>query len=138
MSAWRALRSLWMSGEGMEEIEVNSENTVTDEFLKPITVNGDAGRIKGAFFFSYRDPDSLRCLDPILFFNYDARAPQRTRNSRPADGGHRRQGSRHHRHLALQGRISFPCGVPPQHITDVLAEWLSKEDVRQANVAETE
>ncbi|KAJ6521233.1 hypothetical protein B0H19DRAFT_1277749 [Mycena capillaripes] len=34
-------RSLWMGGEGVEEIEINSENTVTDEFLKPIIVNGD-------------------------------------------------------------------------------------------------
>ncbi|KAJ6525182.1 hypothetical protein B0H19DRAFT_1276262 [Mycena capillaripes] len=46
MSALSASRSLWMGGEGVEEIEVNSETTVTDEFLKPIIVNGDTVRIK--------------------------------------------------------------------------------------------
>jgi 2,3-bisphosphoglycerate-independent phosphoglycerate mutase len=33
----------------VDEIKANYEKDVTDEFLKPIIVNGDAGRIKGAF-----------------------------------------------------------------------------------------
>lgn len=42
-------------GEKVEEdviktIEANYKKDVTDEFLKPIIVNGDEGRIKGAFF----------------------------------------------------------------------------------------
>ena len=42
-------------GEKVEEdviktIEANYKKDVTDEFLKSIIVNGDAGRIKGAFF----------------------------------------------------------------------------------------
>ncbi|KAJ7114505.1 hypothetical protein C8R44DRAFT_740641 [Mycena epipterygia] len=41
-------------GKGvMDEIKVNSEKDVMDEILKPIIVNGDAERIKGAFVFSF-------------------------------------------------------------------------------------
>jgi 2,3-bisphosphoglycerate-independent phosphoglycerate mutase len=45
-----------VKGEGevaddpIKAIESNYEQNVTDEFLKPIIVNGDAGRIKGRFF----------------------------------------------------------------------------------------
>ena len=42
-------------GEKVEEdviktIEANYKKDITDEFLKPIIVNGDEGRIKGGFF----------------------------------------------------------------------------------------
>jgi 2,3-bisphosphoglycerate-independent phosphoglycerate mutase len=46
-------------GKGVvDEIKADYEKDVTDEFLKSIIVNGDAGRIKGAFtillcFLSY-------------------------------------------------------------------------------------
>lgn len=32
----------------------------------------------------------------------------------------------------------FPVAYPPQAMTDVLAEWLAKHDVKQAHIAETE
>jgi len=32
----------------------------------------------------------------------------------------------------------FPVAFPPQAMTDVLAEWLAKHDVKQAHIAETE
>ncbi|KAJ6525211.1 hypothetical protein B0H19DRAFT_593115 [Mycena capillaripes] len=83
MSAWSASRSQWMGGDGVKEIEVNSE--------------------KG-----------------------DRRVPE-------ADYAQWRHG--HHYHPALQRRISFPCGVPSQHITNVLVERLSKEDMKQAHFA---
>ena len=38
-------------GDYVSAIEARYEKDETDEFLKPIIVNGDAGRIKGAFFF---------------------------------------------------------------------------------------
>jgi len=34
----------------LKAIEANYEKDVTDEFLKPIIVNGDEGRIKGRSF----------------------------------------------------------------------------------------
>ena len=48
-----------VKGEGevaddpIKAIENNYENNVTDEFLKPIIVNGDAGRIKGSCFLDF-------------------------------------------------------------------------------------
>ncbi len=39
-------------GKGVvDEIKANYEKDVTDEFLKPIIVDGDAGRIKGGRYF---------------------------------------------------------------------------------------
>lgn len=38
----------------IDAIKANYEKDVTDEFLKPIIVNGDEGRIKGKFSMSFR------------------------------------------------------------------------------------
>ena len=32
----------------------------------------------------------------------------------------------------------FPVAYPPQRMTDVLAEWISKKGLKQAHIAETE
>ena len=37
-------------GDYVKAIEARYEKDETDEFLKPIIVNGDTGRIKGAYF----------------------------------------------------------------------------------------
>lgn len=34
----------------VDVIKANYEKDITDEFLKPIIVNGDQGRVKGMFF----------------------------------------------------------------------------------------
>jgi 2,3-bisphosphoglycerate-independent phosphoglycerate mutase len=45
-------------------------------------------------------------------------------------------------HITTMSRYNtefpFPIAFPPQAMTDVLAEWLSKKGVKQAHVAETE
>ena len=45
-------------------------------------------------------------------------------------------------HITTMSRYSaeFPFSVayPPQRMTDVLAEWLAKKDLKQAHIAETE
>ena len=46
-------------GDYVSAIEARYEKDETDEFLKPIIVNGDAGRIKGAFFFGFQPSPSL-------------------------------------------------------------------------------
>lgn len=38
-------------GDYVKAIEARYEKDETDEFLKPIIVNGDSGRIKGDFFY---------------------------------------------------------------------------------------
>jgi len=56
----------------VKAIEANYAKDVTDEFLKPIIVDGDEGRIKGAsnvscfFFCAYGAADN----DTLFFFNY--------------------------------------------------------------------
>lgn len=69
-------------GEGkcaVDEIKANYEKDYTDEFLKPIIINGDAGRIKGAFVFSISLLSHSLCArsltiysdgDTLFFFNY--------------------------------------------------------------------
>ena len=60
----------------IKAIESNYEKDVTDEFLKPIIVNGDAGRIKGNGFLDCLVkiiPDVRMVLqvgDTLFFFNY--------------------------------------------------------------------
>lgn len=49
-------------GDYVRAIEARYKKDETDEFLKPIIVNGDAGRIKGAF--TPLPPDNIRlCAD---------------------------------------------------------------------------
>ncbi|KAK0243355.1 BPG-independent [Armillaria nabsnona] len=53
---------------GVATIKVNYEKDLTDEFLKPIIVNGDAGRIKDGdslFFFNYRS-DRMREFSSVF------------------------------------------------------------------------
>ncbi|KAJ6516506.1 BPG-independent [Mycena sanguinolenta] len=118
-------------GEGksiIDEIKANYDKDVTDEFLKPIIVNGDAGRIKDGdtiFFFNYRS-DRMRELVTVLGL---PDPPMEV--TVPKDLG-----------ITTMSRYNtefpFPIAFPPQAMTDVLAEWLSKKGAKQAHVAETE
>ncbi|KAF7354776.1 Phosphoglycerate-bisphosphoglycerate-independent [Mycena sanguinolenta] len=115
-------------GEGksiIDEIKASYEKDVTDEFLKPIIVNGDAGRIKDGdtlFFFNYRS-DRMRELVTVLGL---PDPPMEV--TVPKDLG-----------ITTMSRYNtefpFPIAFPPQAMTDVLAEWLSKKGAKQAHVA---
>ncbi|KAF8887039.1 phosphoglycerate mutase [Gymnopilus junonius] len=109
-------------------IEENYAKDVTDEFLKPIIVDGDEGRIKDSdtlFFFNYRS-DRMREITSI--FGLPDKPMEVTV---PKD-----------LHITTMSRYNaeFPFAVafPPQAMTNVLAEWLSKQSVKQAHIAETE
>ncbi|KAG7440103.1 cofactor-independent phosphoglycerate mutase [Guyanagaster necrorhizus] len=109
-------------------IKANYEKDVTDEFLKPIIVNGDAGRIKDGdslFFFNYR---SDRMREIVSVFGLPDKPMEVTI---PKDLS-----------ITTMSRynVEFPFHVafPPQTMTNVLAEWLSKHDIKQAHIAETE
>ena len=107
-------------------IEKSYEGDVTDEFLKPIIVNGDEGRIKEGdtlYFFNYR-ADRMREIvtvlaqldDPIK----DVKIPK-------------------YLHITTMSRYNpeytLPVAFPPQAMTDVLAEWLSKKGITQSHIA---
>ncbi|EJD40868.1 phosphoglycerate mutase [Auricularia subglabra TFB-10046 SS5] len=108
-------------------IEARYEKNEKDEFLKPIVVKGD-GRIKDKdtlFFFNYR---SDRMREIVSVFGLE---PKPMEVQVPKD-----------LHITTMSRynIEFPFNIafPPQGMTNVLAEWLSKQGVKQAHVAETE
>ncbi|KAK6537990.1 hypothetical protein TWF694_010883 [Orbilia ellipsospora] len=124
-----------VNGKGEESedpvatIKERYEKKETDEFLKPIIVNGDEARIKDndtLFFFNYRS-DRVREItqllgvdnSPLPDFNYPKDISITTMTRYKTD-------------------YPFPVAFPPQRMGDVLAEWLSKKGVPQCHVAETE
>jgi len=112
----------------IDVIKQNYDKDVTDEFFKPIIVNGEAGRIKDAdtlFLFNYRS-DRMREISSVLGL------PEKPMEvDIPKD----LQISTMSRYNA---EFPFSIAFPPQVMTNVLAEWLSKQGLKQAHVAETE
>ncbi|KAJ7494202.1 phosphoglycerate mutase [Mycena latifolia] len=96
----------------IDEIKGNYEKDVTDEFLKPIIVYGEAGRIKDGdtlFFFNYRS-EHMREIVSVLGL------PDRpTEVTVPKEPG-----------ITTMSRYNsdspFPAALPPQEMTTVLAE----------------
>ncbi|KAH9973369.1 cofactor-independent phosphoglycerate mutase [Lactifluus volemus] len=112
----------------VKAIEAKYEKDETDEFLKPIIVNGDHGRIKDGdtlFMFNYRS-DRMREISTVL-----------GQLDKPVDVDIPKD-----LHITTMSRYNaefpFPVAYPPQAMTNVLAEWLSKHGIKQAHIAETE
>jgi len=101
-----------------------------DEFLKPIIVNGQKARIQSndtLFFFNYRS-DRVREITQLLGdidrspkpdFPYPKDISITTMTQYKTD-------------------YPFPIAFRPQHMGNVLAEYLGGKDVKQCHVAETE
>ncbi|KAF8147827.1 phosphoglycerate mutase [Crassisporium funariophilum] len=109
-------------------VEENYKKDVTDEFLKPIIVNGDEGRIKDddtLFCFNYRS-DRMREIASVLGLPdkpMEVEVPKNLNISTMS---------------TYNADFPFAVAFPPQPMTNVLAEWLAKQGVRQAHIAETE
>jgi len=123
-----------VKGEGEETKDVlktikeHYDKDETDEFLKPIIVNGKEGRIKDGdtlYFFNYR---SDRMREIVTVFGFDEKPME---VDVPKD-----------LHITTMSRynpeFTFPVAFPPQRMSNVLAEWLGTHGVKQAHVAETE
>ncbi|WPH04194.1 phosphoglycerate mutase 2 [Acrodontium crateriforme] len=102
----------------------------TDEFFKPIIVNGDEARVKDGdtlFFFNYRS-DRVREITQLIG-NQD-RSPKPD-FAYPKDI-----------HVTTMTRYKtdydFPIAFAPQVMDNVLADWLSQKDIKQSHIAETE
>ncbi|KAI0275453.1 cofactor-independent phosphoglycerate mutase [Gloeopeniophorella convolvens] len=115
-------------GDYVAAIEAGYAKDETDEFLKPIIVNGDEGRIKDndtLFLFNYRS-DRMREISAVL-----GQLDRPIETELPKD-----------LHITTMSRYNaeFPFAVayPPQAMTNVLAEWLAKKGLKQAHIAETE
>ncbi|KIJ48531.1 hypothetical protein M422DRAFT_777874 [Sphaerobolus stellatus SS14] len=109
------------------KIEERYKKDETDEFLKPIVVGKD-GRIKDhdtLFFFNYR---SDRMREIVQLFGLpdkpiDVSIPEDLNISTMSK---------------YKAEFTFPVAFPPQAMTNVLAEWLAKQGLKQSHIAETE
>lgn len=120
----------------IKAIKSNYEADVTDEFLKPIIVNGDEGRIKGGVAFRLSHDQLLMIAvdeDTLFFFNYRSDRMREIASvfglpDKPmevdipkdlvrliADTTRVQSNliSVYYNHVSLQRRIPFPRGLPP-------------------------
>lgn len=102
----------------------------TDEFFKPMILNGDDARVKDndtLFFFNYRS-DRVREITQLL--------GDQDRSPRP-DFPYP-----NNMHITTMTRyktdFTFPIAFAPQVMDNVLADWLSQKGVTQLHAAETE
>ena len=118
------------SSDPVKTMQSRYDTNETDEFLKPIIVNGKDGRIQDG--------------DTVFYFNYRS---DRVRESTQLLGGFDRSPLPDfpypkdiHLTTMTQYNVQFPYKIafPPQHMGNVLAEWLSSQDLKQNHVAETE
>ncbi|MCJ1286192.1 hypothetical protein MMC26_005537 [Xylographa opegraphella] len=125
-----------VTGEGEDStdpvatIEERYSKGENDEFLKPIVVGGKDARVQDndtLFFFNYRS-DRVREITQLMGdvdrspkpdFPYPKNISITTMTQYKTD-------------------YPFPIAFEPQHMGNVLAEWLGKQDVKQCHVAETE
>jgi len=125
-----------ITGEGedstdpVKTIEERYSKGENDEFLKPIIVGGKEARVKDddtLFFFNYRS-DRVREITQLIG---DVDRSPRPDFPYPKDL---------HITTMTQYKLDypFPIAFEPQHMGDVLAEWLSKKGIKQNHVAETE
>jgi len=139
-------------------VEENYKKNITDEFLRPIIVNGSEGRVQGTVDNACVERPSDRLWaegDTLFFFNYrsdrmreivtvfgkvedvvDTRIPKDlvrlSRINRMACS-ERLQGI--FTMSSYKSTFPFLVAFPPQKMDNVLAEWLAKQDVSQSHVA---
>ncbi|KAJ5439452.1 2-3-bisphosphoglycerate-independent phosphoglycerate mutase [Penicillium daleae] len=118
------------SSDPLQTIKERYEKGETDEFFKPIIVGGQERRVQDddtLFFFNYRS-DRVREITQLLG-DYD-------RSPRPDFP--------YPKNISIttmtqyKTDYTFPVAFPPQHMGNVLAEWLGKKNLQQCHVAETE
>lgn len=145
-----------VTGEGEESsdpvatIQERYEKKETDEFLKPIIVGGEERRIQGQsstsspYLFPLTPLTSIPDNDTVFFFNYRS---DRVREVTQLLGGYDRsplEDFPYPKDISLttmtryNTAFDYPIAFPPQHMGNVLAEWLGKQGLKQCHVAETE
>jgi 2,3-bisphosphoglycerate-independent phosphoglycerate mutase len=108
-------------------VEARYANNETDEFLKPIIVN-EEGLIRDGdtlLFFDFRS-DRMRQITQAFGISpppFDVNLPKDLDITT---------------FTQYKSDYPFPVAFPPQTMEDVLAEWLSKHNVPQCHIAETE
>ena len=142
-----------VSGEGEESndpvttIENRYSRDENDEFLKPIIVGGKERRVQGRLpgNANRRNITDLSLdNDTLFFFNYRSdRVREVTQLLGDVDQSPKPDFP-YPKNISLTTMTQyktdypFPIAFEPQHMGNVLAEWLGKQDVKQCHVAETE
>jgi 2,3-bisphosphoglycerate-independent phosphoglycerate mutase len=138
----------------VEDIKAKYDKKETDEFLKPIIYNGQDGRLQSISYI----PLKMLTIDKdtLIFFNYRSDRVREIVQILYVDPS------------PLEGKVTLPSDItlttmskynpkwdqipvifPPQRMTDgfssrdlllivVLGEWLSKKQIPQCHIAETE
>ncbi|CAD6580099.1 MAG: hypothetical protein CYPHOPRED_001087 [Cyphobasidiales sp. Tagirdzhanova-0007] len=119
-------------GEGtddpMKTFEGRYEKNETDEFIKPIIIGGKQGRLQDddtIFCFNYRS-DRMREISSVLGVD-----PKPMEVTVPNNLGITTMST-------YSAQFPFAVAFPPQPMTNVMAEWLAKQGVKQCHIAETE
>ena len=145
------------SSDPVQTIKERYEKGETDEFLKPIIVGGKDRRVQGEcnvdlffplriivphlFFLSFSSPPDN---DTLFFFNYRS---DRVREITQLLGDYDRSPKPdfpYPKNIQIttmtqyKTDYTFPVAFPPQHMGNVLAEWLGKKHIKQCHIAETE
>lgn len=118
------------SSDPVKTMQERYDKGETDEFFKPIIVNGDKARVQDddtLFFFNYRS-DRVREVTQLLGdqdrspkpdFPYPKNISITTMTRYKTD-------------------FNFPIAFAPQVMDNVLADWLAKQKIKQCHIAETE
>lgn len=118
------------STDPVKTMQERYEKGETDEFLKPIIVNGKEARVQDndtCFFFNYRS-DRVREVTQLL--------GDQDRSPKPDFP--------YPKNIAIttmtryKTDFTFPIAFAPQVMDNVLADWLSQKGVKQCHIAETE
>lgn len=129
-----ALKGMYL-GEGeastdpVQTVKERYEKGENDEFLKPIIIGGDERRIKEddtVFFFNYRS-DRVRQITQLMGDVDRSPLPDFPFPNIKLV-------------TMTQYKLDYPFDIAfkPQHMGNVLAEWLGKQGVKQVHIAETE
>ncbi|WWD22497.1 2,3-bisphosphoglycerate-independent phosphoglycerate mutase [Kwoniella shandongensis] len=112
----------------VKTVEEGYSKDITDEFIKPIICGSEDSRIKKGdtlFMFNYRS-DRMREITSVLGLPdkpMDVEVPEDLTITTMSK---------------YNAEFPFRIAFPPQAMTNVLAEWLGKQGVKQCHIAETE
>ncbi|KAK5173110.1 uncharacterized protein LTR77_003232 [Saxophila tyrrhenica] len=118
------------SSDPVKTMQERYDKGETDEFFKPIIVNGASARVKNddtLFFFNYRS-DRVREITQLLGDQDRSPKPDFPYPSNIAITTMTR----------YKTDFNFPIAFSPQVMDNVLADWLSKQGLKQCHIAETE
>ena len=135
------------SSDPVATIEERYSKDENDEFLKPIIVGGKERRVQGgtlSIACNISDANHFSDNDTLFFFNYRSdRVREVTQLLGDVDRSPKPDFP-YPQTISLttmtQYKTDFPFQIAfePQHMGNVLAEWLGKQDIKQCHVAETE